>query len=327
MKNNGHCRLFIIGKQTVYNSLLIFLMGIFLLPNISSAASITGDNIIKETNKERERNGLETLSHNPLLEQAAESKAGYIFSEQVFQHNFDDRRFSSWIKDAGYVYQYVGENLAMDFATSEGVISAWLDSATHKKNLLNPEFKDIGVAVMEGMFAGKNTTVVVQIFGTPLYPYAAGKSTPAIIDPALESAPRGSIVTVPTRVEVGAKTFAIPEIKDEQNFYTVTAAAGQESFGNAGAIILSDTFVYNTSPQAVKIAADNTGQYSNIGIFPPARPYVPIWKNVMAGAEAPGSRQYSPLYIMLLASLVLVNLLAGYIHFGGTIFKNKSRLK
>jgi hypothetical protein len=47
------------------------------------------------------------------------------------------------------------------------VLKAWIDSASHKENLLNPEYQEIGVAVKEGKFENENSIVVVQIFGDP----------------------------------------------------------------------------------------------------------------------------------------------------------------
>jgi hypothetical protein len=47
------------------------------------------------------------------------------------------------------------------------VIKAWLNSPDHKKNLFNSYYKEIGVAVEEGMFDRQNTILVVQIFGAP----------------------------------------------------------------------------------------------------------------------------------------------------------------
>ncbi len=114
---------------------------------------------------EREQIGINTLTANQLLIKAAYDKADAIFETQKFQHNINGKKFSTWIRDAGYKYSYVGENLAIDFLTSEGIIEAWSNSEPHNKNLLNPRFKEIGVATKTGIFNGENTIVIVQIFG------------------------------------------------------------------------------------------------------------------------------------------------------------------
>jgi hypothetical protein len=154
-------------------SLISIMLGIFLLPQLAFLSTITPDTIINLTNKERSKYGLNTLTANQLLSQAAYNKADAIFKSGKFTHQINNRKFSSWIKDVGYKYSYVGENLAVDFITAEGVIEAWLESETHKKNLLNNQFSEIGIAVVEGEFQGQNTTLVVQIFGAPIIPISA----------------------------------------------------------------------------------------------------------------------------------------------------------
>ncbi|MFH0892777.1 MAG: CAP domain-containing protein [Candidatus Falkowbacteria bacterium] len=143
-------------------------MGIFLLPKVAWLSSITEENIIRLTNGERTKNNLEILTANELLAKAAYRKGEDIMASGRFQHNFGDRSFSAWIKEAGYNYTFAGENLAIDFVTSEGALKAWLASPTHQKNILNEKFTETGVAVINGNFQGNDATLVVQIFGAPL---------------------------------------------------------------------------------------------------------------------------------------------------------------
>ncbi len=150
-----------------FSSLLVILIGVFLLPKIAYLSTITPEKIIELTNQERQKAGLNELTANQLLTQAAYEKGKAIMETEEFSHNINDQKFSAWIKDTGYKYSYVGENLAIDFNTSEGIISAWLNSEAHKKNLLNSYYEEIGLAVIEGGFGGQNTTLVVQIFGVP----------------------------------------------------------------------------------------------------------------------------------------------------------------
>lgn len=156
------------SKKLIVYPLVIVLMGVFLLPKTAYLSTVDANIIIKLTNKERNSQNLNTLESNDILAKAAYAKGEALFKNQTFSHNIDDKKFSAWVKEAGYEYSFVGENLAIDFVTSEGVIKAWLASPTHRKNLLNEKFNEIGVAVLEGKFQGETTTIVVQIFGTPL---------------------------------------------------------------------------------------------------------------------------------------------------------------
>lgn len=172
-------------KKRFYASTALFLLvGAFLLPEIVRASAISDENIINITNKVRQEEGLNNLSANQLLSKAAYDKADAIFRDQVFQHDIGDKRFSKWVKEAGYQYESVGENLAIDFVSSEGAMDAWLSSPSHKKNILNPKFQEIGVAVKEDSFEGRDSLLIVQIFGTPSSKTVAGtdESIPALLD-------------------------------------------------------------------------------------------------------------------------------------------------
>ncbi len=152
----------------------LVLVGLFLWPKTIYASAIEARHIIELTNQVRIENGSSPLTANQLLTQAAYNKANDLFEQQLFQHNIDDKKFSSWIKETGYDYFYVGENLALDFNTSEGVIRGWENSPSHYKNLINPEFKEIGVISKTANFEGRETTLVVQIFGTQKQGIAVG---------------------------------------------------------------------------------------------------------------------------------------------------------
>ncbi len=166
----------ILFKEKLLISLLVILIGIFLLPKPALLSSISPEKLIELTNSDRVKSGLSPLTVNQLLTKAALDKSRAILNSQIFKHNIGDKKFSSWVQDVGYNYSYVGENLAIDFSSGEGVMSAWENSYLHNKNLLSPYFKEIGVAAAKGNFQGQETTVVVQIFGAP----AKGSVTPKI---------------------------------------------------------------------------------------------------------------------------------------------------
>jgi len=170
----------IIWPSRIITSLLVIVIGIFLLPKTAWLADVTPEKLIELTNQERLAAGLNTLTANQLLTKAAWEKAQEILRTQIFKHNINGRKFSDWIQTAGYNYSYVGENLAIDFVTSEGVIDAWNSSPLHRQNLLNSYYEEIGIAAIAGNFDGQETTVVVQIFGAP---------PPAVVQPRVFSQP------------------------------------------------------------------------------------------------------------------------------------------
>lgn len=150
-----------------YIMILLLVMGVFLFPKTAFLSTISPEKIIELTNIERVENNLTPLRASQYLAQAAHNKAIDIFANQKFDHSLNNKKFSAWIKEVGYEYNYVGENLAIDFVTAEGVLSAWEASPSHYKNIINENFEEIGVAVLSDIFENNNSILVVQIFGTP----------------------------------------------------------------------------------------------------------------------------------------------------------------
>lgn len=156
----------------------------FLFPDVFSqvsASTITAGNIIQLTNSERASAGLHTLKTDSRLNAAAASKAQDMLGKDYWDH-YGPNGETPWqfISGAGYAYVYAGENLAKGFSTAEGVHQAWMASPTHKANLMNTNYRDIGVAVVEGELQGENVVLVVQMFGsTTLAPPSKPSPTPA----------------------------------------------------------------------------------------------------------------------------------------------------
>jgi len=133
------------------------------------ATNISAPEIIRLTNVERNNVGLKSLTENSSLDTAAGLKAADMFAKNYWAHYAPDGT-SPWyfFNLVGYQYSTAGENLARDFATSSGVVAAWMASPGHKANILNENFTEIGVAVANGNLLGEDTTLVVQLFGRPV---------------------------------------------------------------------------------------------------------------------------------------------------------------
>lgn len=132
------------------------------------SASLNQQELIALTNAQRARKGLVSLTEDSRLNQAASEKAKNMFQENYWAHYSPSGR-DPWgfILRAGYKFTYAGENLARNFYTSPEVVNAWMESPTHRDNLLNPKYLNIGMAVAEGTINGQSTILVVQEFGTP----------------------------------------------------------------------------------------------------------------------------------------------------------------
>jgi len=133
------------------------------------ASRIAPEEIIRLTNQERVNQGLPALAMNNFLNQAAARKAADMFARNYWAH-VSPAGTQPWyfVTQAGYSYRYAGENLARDFSDPGSVVTAWMNSPTHRENLLSNRYQDIGVAVVDGTLEGRETTLVVQMFGTQL---------------------------------------------------------------------------------------------------------------------------------------------------------------
>ncbi len=130
-------------------------------------SNIDQKSVIDLTNEQRQKMGLSPLSENLSLDKAAQAKATNMFSENYWAH-FAPSGKTPWdfIQGSGYRFSYAGENLAKNFYTSDDVVKAWMASPSHKENIMNPKYKEIGIAVVDGVLNGQKTTLVVQMFGT-----------------------------------------------------------------------------------------------------------------------------------------------------------------
>lgn len=167
----------------------VFCMGIlillsFILANLHSVVWITSDWLVSTilpavivdlTNQERESYALTDLRRNATLDLAATLKAQHMANNQYFAHYAPDGTSPwHWFSVADYKFVHAGENLAIHFSDSDAVVNAWMNSPTHKANIVNGNFTEIGVGTAQGMYEGYQTVYVVQLFGAPARTQVAG---------------------------------------------------------------------------------------------------------------------------------------------------------
>jgi uncharacterized protein YkwD len=173
-------------QALVFYALVIFLIKAFSLgsglvfPRTGFFADVSQQLVLFLTNQQRQNNGLAVLNENPILVSAAKQKAMDMITNDYFAHVSPQGVTPwFWFKNNGYNYRYAGENLAIDFLESSDVVNAWMNSPGHRQNILNDKYQEIGIAVVQGVVGGQNTTVVVQMFGSPKI--AAVQPTPTPI--------------------------------------------------------------------------------------------------------------------------------------------------
>lgn len=147
--------------------LMIAMLAFFSLP-LTTSAQVSSPVLVSQLNVERKQQQVQELRYSPLLEQAAFLKAQDMLTHGYFSHNSPQGITPwHWFKEVEYGYVNAGENLAIDFNDSHSVHTAWLKSPLHKENMLNGDFTEVGIAVVNGVMDGRATTVVVELFGRP----------------------------------------------------------------------------------------------------------------------------------------------------------------
>ncbi len=137
--------------------------------NFSQNSPIHPNKIIAIINYRRLQLGLPALIPNSKLTQAAKQKAADMWLNKYFAHTSPSgKKFSFWIKEQNYYYRRAGENLAASFFSADKVVAAWMQSPTHRNNLLNPYYQEAGLVVIRGWQNNKPTSLVVLMLAQPL---------------------------------------------------------------------------------------------------------------------------------------------------------------
>ena len=229
-------------------------------------ADITQMALENFANQTRQSAGLQPLVENPKLDEAAQLKAENMVANDYFAHTSPTGITPwYWFSAVGYNYKYAGENLAVGFFDSQEVYNAWLNSPEHKANILNPNYKEFGTAVLSG-FGPNNSIIVVQEFGA--LPTAAAKP---VISKTTTATP---VVTQPKQN---------PDVApNEQTDSQQTVTANNSNIANSPEKVLSQTTEAQPALQVPKTSSSNP--YSKI-INSVLYGYNEILQNVIYGVS------------------------------------------
>lgn len=163
MKNTSHKFNKAVTSAAVFTAIFSFNAG------LASASDITLENVTYLINSERTYYGLEPLTINQNLDSAAASKTTDMINRDYFEHYAFGLTPWDFMRKANYNYLYAGENLAMNFQTSEGMVNAWMNSPLHRANILNPDYNEMGIGIVKGAYTENNQTqetiIVDNMFG------------------------------------------------------------------------------------------------------------------------------------------------------------------
>jgi uncharacterized protein YkwD len=101
-------------------------------------------------NSERGKVGCSPLTLNAKLSKAAQDHSADMASHQNMSHTGSDGSDPGQrITTAGYTWSAYGENVAFGYSTPEAVMAGWMSSPGHKRNILDCDFKEIGVGLAQ----------------------------------------------------------------------------------------------------------------------------------------------------------------------------------
>ena len=127
--------------------------------------------VVELTNLERKKNGLPSLRFNSRLAAAAQKHSHSMANRDFFSHTgHNSSKMSDRINAEGYRWSFCAENIYAGGSTPEEAVKGWMNSSGHRRNILNPKAREIGV----GYYYLANDTGNVnykhywtQVFATP----------------------------------------------------------------------------------------------------------------------------------------------------------------
>lgn len=131
----------------IKNPALIYPGNKLTIPQIDNVKSVENE-VVRLVNVERSKNGLSPLTQNWELSRVARYKSQDMINKNYFSHTsptygspFD------MMKNFGIKYSTAGENIAYGQRTAADVMNSWMNSPGHRKNILSPNFTQIGVGL------------------------------------------------------------------------------------------------------------------------------------------------------------------------------------
>lgn len=118
--------------------------------------------VVQLVNAERARAGLPRLAPSSALQTAAQGHACDNAGRNVMTHKGSDgSSVGARVRRAGYRPSSVNENVAYGYRSAAQAVSLWMGSPPHRKNILSPKTREIGVGLAQSA-AGSPHWVMVS---------------------------------------------------------------------------------------------------------------------------------------------------------------------
>ena len=152
-------------------------IGVMLMASIGSAAPVGAveQEVLDLVNKQRVAAGCSPLAMQDQLTAAARGHSDAMAVQNFFSHN--GKRGSTMprrVKAQGYAGRFLAENIAAGQSSASNVVATWMQSAGHRRNILNCKYTETGIALtyqandapIKGSRYGLHY-YWVQVFGRP----------------------------------------------------------------------------------------------------------------------------------------------------------------
>jgi uncharacterized protein YkwD len=122
--------------------------------------------MLAKVTAERKKAGAPPLRPNERLEQAAQRHAVDMLARHYFAHESPEgETVRERARAAGYDWRAIGENIAEGQLSVDEVMDTWMHSPPHRRNILDRDFKELGVGLALGRSGGGWQVEWVQVFG------------------------------------------------------------------------------------------------------------------------------------------------------------------
>jgi len=137
----------------------------------SEGLNSTEARILELHNQARADNGLGPLCVDPILTEAARAHSQDMINQGYFSHTSPDGEdFPDRLRRFGYTSNSVGENIGWgsgSLGEPDVRFEEWMNSSEHRPNILNDNFRDIGIGTSTGTYKGYNNTTMYTVdFGS-----------------------------------------------------------------------------------------------------------------------------------------------------------------
>ena len=107
--------------------------------------------VLNLVNEQRRKNGVAALTYSYELEAVGKAHSEDMLKNHYFSHNsLDGKTPFDRMRAAGISFGYAAENIAAGQQGPDEVVNSWMNSEGHRKNILNPNYKKMGVGIAYG---------------------------------------------------------------------------------------------------------------------------------------------------------------------------------